>query len=288
MSITQVGFETSNALERVLDRVTEVAVLPQVVFKIVEMTGSEESSAMEMERAILTDPGFAAKVLATANSAYYNLPRKVSSIREAVMFLGSRQLRILAMNVGVYDLFVGKTDAESLRRRGWWRHSLDSAVCCKWLAERTRKASPDEAYTAGLLHYIGKTMLDRFAPEKFEAVLKGISDGKPDFIAEREAYGCDHIEVSKGVTHRWGFPQLLIDSMDYIDECDDQSPHAPLRATVALGDRLTTLAMVGNTQEADLALPAWAMLALGISADQCAELIDAGIRHLAANACSGS
>ena len=278
----------SNAtLEKVLSRVTEIAVLPQVVFKIVEMTGSEDSSAQEMERAILTDPGFAAKVLATANSAFYNLPRKVSSIREAVMFLGSRQLRILAMNVGVFDLFVGKNDAESLRRRGWWRHSLDSAVCSKWIAEKTRKASPDEAYTCGLLHYMGKTMLDRYAPEKFEEVAKLIESGLSDCEAETAIYGCNHTEVCVGVAGKWGFPEVLLQSLDYLSDPVETDTKDALRASVAMGDRLAFLAMKGNTLEADMALPSWAMLALSISPDQCSEIMESGVGYLASNGCHG-
>ncbi|HXH59835.1 MAG TPA: HDOD domain-containing protein, partial [Fimbriimonadaceae bacterium] len=118
----------NEAVEIVLASTKEVAVLPQVVYKIMEMTSSTDSSAAMLERAIIIDPGFSTKILTQANSAYYALPRKVTSIKEAVAFLGFRAVRQLAMAVGVFDLFLGKTDAESIRRRGWWRHSLDTAL----------------------------------------------------------------------------------------------------------------------------------------------------------------
>ena len=128
-------------LNDILRKVNDLAVLPHVVFKVLEISGSSEAPASHMERAIVVDPGFSAKVLSLANSAGMGLPRKVNSIREAIAFLGFRQMRSLAMTVGVFDLFVGKTDKESLRRRAWWRHSIDTAVCCRWLATQSRKAS---------------------------------------------------------------------------------------------------------------------------------------------------
>ncbi len=108
-------------IDRILSQCGDVAVLPQVVFKIMEMTGDDSSSAHALERAIVVDPGFSIKLLAQANSAYYSLPKKVTSIKEAIMFVGFKSVRQLAMAVGVFDMFVGKTDKDSLRRRGWWR-----------------------------------------------------------------------------------------------------------------------------------------------------------------------
>src|SRR3954463_725910 len=147
----------NDPLAELLEKVDGLAVLPHVVFKVLEVSGSEDAPPMELERAIIVDPGFSSKVLTLANSAFFGLPRRVTSIREAILFLGFRSVRNLAMTVGAYDLFVGKTDKESMRRRGWWRHSLDTAVCCKWLCFYSKRGNADDAYTCGLLHLIGKT-----------------------------------------------------------------------------------------------------------------------------------
>src|SRR5687768_7393250 len=170
MSAAPVLNDDAAGLERILTRVNEMPVLPHVVFKVMEISGSSESPGHELEKAIVVDPGFSSKLLSLANSAYYGLPRKVTSVREAITFLGFKSIRQLAMTVGVFDMFIGKNDRDSLRRRRWWRHSVDTAVCCKWLAAETRKMPQDEAYTSGLLHYIGKTLLDRFGDGPYEKV----------------------------------------------------------------------------------------------------------------------
>src|SRR5688572_14825599 len=157
-------------LEKLLARINEMPVLPHVVFKVMEISGSSEFPAAELERAIVVDPGFSSRLITLANSAYYGLPRKVTSVREAIGFLGFKAIRQLAMTVGVFDLFIGKNDKDSLRRRRWWRQSVDTAVCCKYVAERTKLVSADDAYTCGLLHFIGKTLLDRFGEDSYEKV----------------------------------------------------------------------------------------------------------------------
>lgn len=291
MSALPLESSSNLVISQVLAKVSEIAVLPQVVYKVVEMTDGTDSSAQMIERAIVVDPGFSAKLLSQSNSAYYGLPRKVTSIREAVMFLGFKAVRQLAMKVGVFDLFVGKSDAESLRRRAWWRHSVDTAVCCKYLAEQCKRVTPDEAYTCGLLHYIGKTLLDRFNPEGFAEVQSRLDMGLTDVDAEAEVYGCHHVEVGVAVAERWGFPEVLIAGMEYVFEPNPDDPFFDLMAHVAISDRIAKLALAGlkpaNHEEALEHLPQWAVARLALSPDQLGTLIVGGTDAIARAASQG-
>lgn len=262
-------------VEIVLDRVKELAVLPQVIHKIVDLTGSESSSATTMESAIVVDPGFSAKLLTCANSAFYGLPRKVTSIREAVMFLGFKAVRQLAMTVGVFDLFVGKNDAESLRRRSWWRTSLDAAVCARWISETTRSCRPEEAYTCGLLHYIGKTLLDRFDSSLYATVVEAVESGLDDLNAETAVYGCNHVEVAMAAARGWGFPDTLVEGLAYCDS--SPSPAAGLRCSVAIGHGLSLIAQ----GQSERALPEWALGGVQIAPDREQEIIVEGLDAIA-------
>lgn len=275
------------AIEKILSRCTEIAVLPQVVYKIMEMTGSDESSCADIERAIAVDPGFSTKVLSLANSAYYNLPRKVTSIREAVMFVGFRGLREMAMNVGVYNMFVGKTDKESLRRRAWWRHSIDTAICCSWLVSTYKSVPADQAYTCGLLHYIGKTILDRSAPDLYEQVVRLEEMGKKDCEAERIVFSCDHVEVACALGSRWAFPEVLQEGLKYLEPPPPGDAFARLKACTALGHHIAKLAVVGvNSLEenAPSLLPEWALEQFGIDPSGAQGLIEGGAAAIAAAA----
>ncbi len=278
--------QSNVAVERVMSRTQEIAVLPQVVYKIMEMTSSTDSSAALLEKAIVIDPGFSAKILTQANSAYYALPRKVTSIREAVAFLGFRAVRQLAMAVGVFDLFVGKTDRESLRRRAWWRHSLDTAVCCRFISGKLGLKLGDEAYTVGLLHYIGKTLMDRSNPADYEKVMLLTEKGVTDLQAERAVFGCDHIEVGIAATIQWGFPEVLVKGMDYVNRPIEGSEYANIAALVNIGDKIARVAVSGKEDwDADAeAGNNWSIQFLGIDAEQLKKIMDESTEAIAAAA----
>lgn len=280
-------YEQNPRVTIIMGRVNELAVLPHVVYKVLEISGSNDSSTADMERAIVVDPGFSSRLLTMANSAYYGLPKKVTSIKEALMFLGFKAVRQLAMTVGVYDMFVGKTDRDSLRRRAWWRHSVDTAVCAKWIASEYRSLPPDDAYTCGLLHFIGKTLLDRFGGDDYGKIEMLMTKGGTDRDCERALYGCDHIEVAQVAAKKWGFPEQLVSGLDYVSLPQEEDPHLTHRACVALGSQIAEFAMGGSANqdpEVPFTLPDWAMNALGINEEKVPECLDGGMRAIAAAA----
>lgn len=268
---------SSSAVEKVIAEVKDLAVLPQVVYRVIELTGHDQSSAQSISAAITVDPGFSAKVLKLANSAYYSLPKPVTSIRDAVLFLGVKEVRMMAMSVGVFDLFLGKTDEESLRRRAWWRRSIDTAACAKHLAERFRWVDPEEAYTAGLLHLIGKTLLDRYDSAKYTTVMQLVDLGVPDLRAEATVFGCDHVETAETVAVKWGFPKPLVDGLHY-HEAHPEPDAGRLNAVVACADRIATLALAGVSPDSDPReqMPEWLIDVLDIDWDDVPDMIAEG------------
>lgn len=271
-----------NMLEQILAQVKDLAVLPQVVFKIMESTANTDTSAIDLERNIQVDPGFSTKVLQMANSAYFALPRRITSIRDAVQFLGFKAVRQIAMSAGVFDLFVGKTDKESLRRRAWWRHSLDSANCAKWIAGHYHSLNAEEAYTAGLLHLIGKTIMDRFDSERYNVVLAGMEQGIPELFAESHFFGCNHSEVAYRICLQWGLPEELCEAVGYA-EAPQNVDGATTKACVAVGHVIADLATHGRPEGTDLnsLFPVWATSSLGMT-EHISDWVDTGIAAIAA------
>ena len=275
----------NDPLTQLIDKVDGLAVLPHVVFKVLEVSASEDAPPMELERAIIVDPGFSSKVLTLANSAFFGLPRRVTSIREAIMFLGFRSVRNLAMTVGTYDMFVGKTDRESLRRKAWWKQSVDTAVCSKWLAFSTRKAQPDDSYTCGLLHLIGKTLLDRFGHGDYERVAMMMGAGVPELDSESRVFGCNHVDVALSASEHWGFPTTLVSGLAYLTPPDLDDPSATQRACTAIGHAIASIARnrseYPNEDRAE-ELPGWALGVLGIETEKVQMLIEQGIGAIGA------
>jgi len=272
-----------NPLDKILANVKELAVLPQVVFKIMESTSNTDTSAGELEKNIQVDPGFSAKVLKIANSAHYALPKKVTSIREAVQFLGFKQVRQLAINAGVFDMFAGKNDKESLRRRSWWRTSLDSAVCCKWMSSHFKQLNSDEGYTVALLHLIGKTILDKSDSDSYAMVTSASERGIPDYLAERHFFSVDHGLVAEAVCAKWGLPKELYSAVNYI-EPPQEGDSGVMRACLALSHGIANIAVNGISDEKPIEelFQPWAIEYLNISSN-LREWVDAGVTNIANN-----
>ena len=261
------------------ENISEIAVLPHVVFSILEPVGPDEPSTTELDKIVSVDPGFATKALALANSGSFAKPRTVGAVSEAIELLGYRTVRTLAMTAGTFEMFVGKNDPYSLRRRRWWRHSVDSAIACRWIAQQSRTANSEEAYTAGLLHLLGKTLLDRYGRHDYTLVTERQASGARDIDAERAVYGCDHTELLISLAERWQLPEKMIKSFDYYQAPETGDEYLPLRACVALATRMASAACKGpELGSGDLAdCPDWALGILGMSRNQLRIVLDEGI-----------
>lgn len=275
-------FTPEEVIQQVLDRTTDIAALPQVVFKITEMSASLDTSAATLERTITVDPGFTTKLLAKVNSAAYALPKKLTSIKEAVAFIGLRGVRELALTIGVFDMFLGKTDEESLRRRAWWRHSIDTAVVARLVANSTG-ADGEEAYTAGLLHAIGKTALDRFDPASYAKVMALMEKGVVDWQAEQVVFGADHLKMSQALGNKWGLPAQIVNALDYVSEPESGMVGAETRAAVAIGEKISRMVLKGMSSSDMEAhhLPDWATQLLKIESGHTENLFRKGQEEIA-------
>jgi putative nucleotidyltransferase with HDIG domain len=262
---------TDLSVKKVLSNVGEIAVMPQVVYKIIELTGDTMTAAQEIESAIAIDPGFTSKVLMLVNSAFYALPRKMTSIREAVTFLGYKTVRQLAMTVGVFDMFVGKADAGSLRRRTWWRHSIDTAIGAQAIAQSIGIVNPDEAYSCGLLHDVGKMLLERYGQGDYADVEHFVTNGFTVLEAEVKVYGCDHAQVGAAAATQWGFPSMLSDCIAHHHQ-PKEVEHKHHLAIVALANEIAHLILIGRGDNAELC--PWACNWLNIDQKKAKDLYD--------------
>jgi len=247
-----------NIAEAIADRSDQLGVLPHVVYKVLEITASEEGMSTNLSKVIAIDPGFSMKILKMANSAAFGMPRKVTSTDQAVLYLGFKAIRSMALTIGVYEVFVGKSDQESMRRRTWWRHSVDTAVCARFLAKATHAVSVDDAYTCGLLHLIGKVLMDRYASRAYAQVDLLVMKGYTDNSAETHIFGCDHNEVAEAAAERWNLPASLRSGLRYLTVPETGDPNGTLRACTVVASKMALVAK-GGIEEEGVGCPSWAL-----------------------------
>ncbi len=177
---------------------------PQIAIRVLQLSNNEDVPMRQLGDLISSDPSFSGEVLTIANSALYARRAPVNSILQAVALLGLNSLKGVCLTVGV-RAYLGKAiNHQSLR--AIWRHSLACALIAEQLADPA-SVNKDTAYTAGVLHDIGRLALAVMRPEQYAALLL-THCGTPCSIltAERTLFGLDHCEAGKRLIANWKLP----------------------------------------------------------------------------------
>lgn len=225
-------------LKRIMRETDAVPPMPHVIQKVMSLTQDPKSSSYELQSLIQLDQALTAAVLKLCNSAYYGLPRNIASVSQAVTYLGFRTIRNLVLSTFLSEVYAGTVAVVGLSSGGLWEHSVAAAVAAELLCKRlSRPGAGDVAFTCGLLHDVGKTILCKSAEDTQEAILhKMQEEGRPYVWAEREVLGFDHAVIGAKVVDGWNFPAPLVQAIGL--------HHDPAKAR---GDRfLTQVTHVAN------------------------------------------
>ncbi|HEX9746569.1 MAG TPA: HDOD domain-containing protein [bacterium] len=229
----------TQAQEKFLEMAKDLPTLPTVVAQVMVTLDQPTSSARDLERLVANDQAIAARLLKLANSAFYGLPGKVTSLGRAITLLGFNTVRSLVLTIGVIDKFNGAKGSESFDRGDFWEHSLSVAVASRILATKDPGLNPDEAHIAGLLHDMGTIILDSCVPEKFEEAMTRWKNGDGEQSQyEREVIGLTHEEAGALVATKWRFPDFIKESMAYHHHPNEAQQHPEVVQVVALANEM--------------------------------------------------
>ena len=224
----------------------DLPALPKIAFQVTRLVGNPNTSASQVARALATDQALTARVLKMANSAYYGAPRRVSTVTDAIVLLGMRSIRDMAMAVSCHDLLDREVGGYSIRRGDLWRHSLCCGYGAQQLARRARYQIAEEAFVAGLLHDIGKVVISLKLADEFAQITElSIEKQMPFQIAEREVLGFDHADVGARMCEIWNLPPQLVATIRYHHKPKEQEPYSPLTSIVHLSDVLCMILGIG-------------------------------------------
>lgn len=199
-----------------MSRIQNLPTLPKVVERVIKLVEDKETSSALLGQTISTDSALTSKILKAANSAYYGLPRKISTISQAAVVLGFNTIKNLVLTASVFSAFGRKSIPGRFNRNEFWLHSLGCATICKILSKETRIGLPEEAFFAGLLHDIGVIMLDQFFPEDLYKIIENMNANNISIQdATKESLGVDHNVLGTWLCDRWNFPDHLVESVAF-------------------------------------------------------------------------
>ncbi len=198
-------------LIRLLETISELPTLPTVYMRLNQLMQSPEASATEIARIIESDQALSSKVLRLVNSSFFGFSRRVTQISHAVVLLGFNTLRNTVLSISVFESFKSN-DNEVFDRREFWRHCIATGLIAQTLARSLKIEQVEEAFSGGVLHDLGKLVLDQFLPEPFAQIIDLAREQRcPILEAERSILGTDHTEIGEYLMERWNLPHVLIE-----------------------------------------------------------------------------
>jgi putative nucleotidyltransferase with HDIG domain len=199
---------------RMIDDIKDLPTMPVIYFKVNQMLQTGEASVKNVATLIEMDPAMSSKVLQLVNCAFYGFRSQISSIPHAVMILGFNAVKNAIVSVSILDVLTIKEKFQNFNINDFWSHSLSVAVLSKQLAERSRLVTPEDAFTAGLLHDMGKIIMLKYFQEDLAVILRTKQENESSFYdAELKAAAVGHVQIGAYLAKKWQFPDSIVESI---------------------------------------------------------------------------
>jgi len=228
--------QVQEGIVQTLEKILDLPTIPIVYTRLEALIDGGETSADEIGQVVSLDPSITAKVLRLSNSAFFGFSRNIYSIKDAVALLGYKAVQTAVATVSTFEA-LGRIEEKNFNRTAFWRHSIGCGAIARVLAGKL-KVAPDQAFVAGLLHDIGKVILDGYFSDSFADALQTASDkGISLFDAEKEVLPATHEAVGRHLAERWNLPAELIEVVGAHNSLKpEKSEHAKLVMLVHVAD----------------------------------------------------
>jgi HD-like signal output (HDOD) protein len=208
-----------------LKKVDRLPSAPEVAMEVVRLNQRDDVSVTELSEVLSRDPALVAKVLKTANSSMFGLPREITSVRQAIMILGFRSVNLLALSFSLVSTSK-QTTSLPFNYRTYWTHTIAMTVASRFISDLYAPVLKEEAFVAGLLCDLGQLLLVECASQQYAPVLAEMAESDaPLHEVEQRILETTHMEVAQELLDTWGSGLTTIQARSRIRPADP--PHSP-------------------------------------------------------------
>lgn len=243
-------------LERLLAGAEGLPPCPPVLARIAEVCKDPASSARDLGSVIATDEALTSRLIKLVNSAFYGLSGTISTVTQAVVVLGYREIKNMVYAVGAEDVFLSGGTPGGIDTLALWDHCLQVAVLARELCYRLRYPVPEEVFVSGIVHDIGQVIMSHLLGAEYRKFRDAVSAGSLDLAAaESEQFGVSHPEIGRRLAEKWNFPESLQMAVAHHHQLPE-SKEAPsgIVPFVLAANHVTVARVRGESPEAALAL----------------------------------
>lgn len=197
-------------LKKIIQNIEEIPTLPIVSQKILEIMSREDASYQDIVKVVETDQSLALKILKIANSAFYGSLTKIDSLEHAMIKLGMNEVKSIVLGVSVHNFF-SKKDNTVFDRERFWQHAIICSQVAKYLAGHYRIGNDDSLFLSGLIHDMGKVVIDQYFHDDFVDIIEYLDSNHTTFSeAEKAILGTTHYQIAAKLLNQWRFPRKVI------------------------------------------------------------------------------
>ena len=234
-------------LREVTQKITNLPTLPTVLTEIGRLMQDPHTTADEVGEAISGDQSLSSKVLKLVNSAFYGFPGRISTVTHAIVILGFATVKNMILTASVLNYFATKGDKGAFDVEKFWQHSVSVGAAAKSIAQYKGIKEEEEYFIAGLLHDIGKVILNQYSMTDMVKIMKVVIEKKCLFFdAEKEVLGITHQDVGGWLAGEWNFPKSLRYSIEYHHYPPAAKEHSKMASVVHMADILVRAMGVGS------------------------------------------
>lgn len=223
--------------QKLVHAVDGMPAFPKSVQHILELTRDVNCTPKDLVQVIDKDPVITVKILKVVNSAYYSLPKQITSVNHAVVYLGFNTIKNLALSMAAVGI-LPQHNAANFDVSQYLLHSLSTAVIAKKLATQLDDADPMDCFIGGLLHDFGKVVCAQFMPAEFKAALELSQANQTSLhLALRSTLGADHAVIGAMLVEKWRFAPELVKAIAH--QFDTQNVNSGLFACVFAANQIS-------------------------------------------------
>jgi len=275
--VSRIEFDRPNMtpqekLDVLFKRVHSLLVLPHAVMKIFSVYARKDTGAKDMQKAVEADPGIAAMLLKRSNSSYYGAAEQVTKVKPAIVRIGFRETRNMVATLSVFKLFSSEQKSFGFNRVWYWLHSLATAIIAEFLSEQVVLHDDSSAFMCGLLHDLGKIVIDDYIPEEYQKVIRQAAiENIPIHKAEIEIFQRHHMEVGAHMMRQWNFSEGVIEPVRFHHatehSCSEERLKQPdMTVILYMANQIAKCLMIGSGGDFFVEYPPpqiWQSLKLG-------------------------
>jgi HD-like signal output (HDOD) protein len=238
--------------DQIVRTIPQSATLPEGASDVIQLTSNPDTDAAALTDIINFDPALGIRILKVANSSFYSMGRSITSLDQAIVLLGNKAIRNIALAVSLARLYRDDDANCRFKALSLWKHSVGVATAASLLASKVKQVDTDEAFLAGLLHDIGIIVEMQACRRSLEKALHGMATGVYSSLreAERDCCGATHEQFGEALCRQWALPAEFIGVTGFHHEplrCDSENSCYILCQLIHVADILAARQNIGLT-----------------------------------------